>query len=418
MISLIWQYLNRSKCLRINIIGGVKIKIKLIIPFAFIIIFVLSGCENVNLDELSDEDLERISDKAVVCNKPYIRVGMECCLDQNDNKICDRDERELTPEEKEKEEKSVETTQIQTKQQSGKIIKIFEGDTIGGFDIWEEKIVFHATTEPKKNSFQSAIYLYDIPTNELKRITYDPSSKRNPLIYKDLIFWNDERFADNNIFMYNISSGKEKSLFERLWIFDNFEDILFVLDGFSGRWHLKFLGENKNIELPLEFKDMDYYNIYDNKIMLTKQDFLTQTLNIFYYDILTNKIIQITNNTLDEKNPNIYKNKIVWSDNRNGKDNFDIYLYDLDTKKETQITSQQDTNELSPLIYGDYIVYQKSGIERSIHLYNVKTKEDKKLPVKAGLISEKPLKIYNNKVVWRTCKDDWCADEELYIYII
>ncbi|MBS3159871.1 hypothetical protein J4436_03720 [Candidatus Woesearchaeota archaeon] len=27
-----------------------------------------------------------------VCNEPYIQVGSECCLDQNKNKICDRDE--------------------------------------------------------------------------------------------------------------------------------------------------------------------------------------------------------------------------------------------------------------------------------------------------------------------------------------
>jgi len=325
---------------------------------------------------------------------------------------------------KETEEKPVETTEntkIRTKQQSGQIIKIFEDDTISDFDIWGDKIVFLGGGK----KYDWAIYLYDIPTKELKRITYDSSSKRTPLIYNDLIFWNDERFADNNIFVYNLSSGKEKSIFQRLWVFDNFEDILFVLDGFSGRWYLKFLDENKNIDLPVEFKDMDYYNIYDNKIMLTKShgsisttDYVIPLRNILYYDFLANKFVQVTNNTLDEKDPHIYKNKIVWSDNRNGKFNYDVYLYDLDTKQETQITSQQDTNELYPSIYGDYIVYLKSGKEKDIYLYNIETKEEKKIPEKAGLISEKPLKIYDNKVVWRTCKDDWCADEELYLYII
>jgi hypothetical protein len=29
----------------------------------------------------------------VTCNKPYIKVGKECCLDINDNAICDRDEK-------------------------------------------------------------------------------------------------------------------------------------------------------------------------------------------------------------------------------------------------------------------------------------------------------------------------------------
>ena len=30
--------------------------------------------------------------KAVTCNKPYILVGTDCCLDQNNNSICDKDE--------------------------------------------------------------------------------------------------------------------------------------------------------------------------------------------------------------------------------------------------------------------------------------------------------------------------------------
>ncbi|MEK6983879.1 MAG: hypothetical protein AABX33_04865 [Nanoarchaeota archaeon] len=310
---------------------------------------------------------------------------------------------------------------IEPEQKNGKIVKIFEDDTISDFDIWGDKIVFLGGGK----KYDWAIYLYDIPTNELKRITYDSSSKRTPLIYNDLIFWNDERFVDNNIFMYNISSGKEKSLFQRLWVFDNFEDTLFVLDGFSGRWYLKFLEEDKSIDLPEEFKDMDYYNIYDNKIMLTKShgtistvDYVIPLRNILYYNFLANKFVQVTNNTLDEKYPHIYKNKIVWSDNRNGKFNYDIYLYDLDTKQETQITSQQDTNELYPLIYGDYIVYLKSGKEKSIYLYNIKTKKEIKIPEKASLIGEKPLKIYDNKVLWHTCKEDRCEDEELYLYII
>lgn len=60
---------------------------------------ILIGCEDVDLSQVSDEDLERISDKAVVCNDPYIRLGTGCCLDQNANNICDNDEIEALPEE-------------------------------------------------------------------------------------------------------------------------------------------------------------------------------------------------------------------------------------------------------------------------------------------------------------------------------
>ena len=57
------------------------------------IILFLIGCENIDLSKVSDEDLERVSEQAIKCEKPYIRFGTSCCLDQNDNKICDRDEK-------------------------------------------------------------------------------------------------------------------------------------------------------------------------------------------------------------------------------------------------------------------------------------------------------------------------------------
>jgi len=65
-----------------------KITIMLI---AFLSLFLV-GCENLDLKQVSDADLERISEKAIICNDPYMRVGVECCLDGNNNNICDRDE--------------------------------------------------------------------------------------------------------------------------------------------------------------------------------------------------------------------------------------------------------------------------------------------------------------------------------------
>jgi len=68
-------------------------------------VLIISACDQIDISKLSDEDLARISEQAIVCNEPYIRYAAECCLDTNDNKICDRDERELTSDEKEKEDK-------------------------------------------------------------------------------------------------------------------------------------------------------------------------------------------------------------------------------------------------------------------------------------------------------------------------
>jgi hypothetical protein len=58
-------------------------------------LLIFTGCDNVDLDKVSDKDLERISNKTVVCNAPYIRIGTSCCLDNNNNKICDEDENSI-----------------------------------------------------------------------------------------------------------------------------------------------------------------------------------------------------------------------------------------------------------------------------------------------------------------------------------
>ena len=51
--------------------------------FICLILLFLVGCSNqVETDE-------------IVCNEPYIRFGADCCLDENNNKVCDNDE-ELT----------------------------------------------------------------------------------------------------------------------------------------------------------------------------------------------------------------------------------------------------------------------------------------------------------------------------------
>jgi len=71
-------------------------KKELLIGFLLLSLLILAGCGEIDVSELSDKDLARISEKAVVCNKPYIRVGMECCLDENDNNICDEDETKKT----------------------------------------------------------------------------------------------------------------------------------------------------------------------------------------------------------------------------------------------------------------------------------------------------------------------------------
>lgn len=55
---------------------------KFLVGAAIFTVLLSSGCIQPEVEE------------KIVCNKPYILVGGECCLDQNGNKICDLDEDE------------------------------------------------------------------------------------------------------------------------------------------------------------------------------------------------------------------------------------------------------------------------------------------------------------------------------------
>ena len=61
-----------------------KNKKLIFIGLSLLLVLFISGCGTGEVVK----DIEN----QVVCNKPYILVGTECCLDQNDNSICDTDE--------------------------------------------------------------------------------------------------------------------------------------------------------------------------------------------------------------------------------------------------------------------------------------------------------------------------------------
>jgi len=63
------------------------------VALTLILLVLLVGCENIDVSRISDSDLERIADKAIVCNAPYMRFASGCCIDQDGNKICDIDEK-------------------------------------------------------------------------------------------------------------------------------------------------------------------------------------------------------------------------------------------------------------------------------------------------------------------------------------
>lgn len=45
-------------------------------------------CLDINENKICDNDEKQLN----ICQKPYIQIGLNCCIDGNDNSICDKDE--------------------------------------------------------------------------------------------------------------------------------------------------------------------------------------------------------------------------------------------------------------------------------------------------------------------------------------
>jgi beta propeller repeat protein len=212
----------------------------------------------------------------------------------------------------------------------------------GSFVVWNENIIDNG-----KSNWE--IFLYDLSMdtdgdtipNYLDsdtgssdpakiRITNNASAQMEPEIYGDKIVWEDDRFGNFDIFMYDLSVDSDD------------DDILNYLD------------PDDDNDLTLDINDTDS----------------------------DPAMIRITDNPSHQEKPSIYGNKIVWVDKRYG--NQDIFIYDLISESEAIIVGHKETGEPKyrpkqdyPKIYGNYVVWQDDRfINYEIYLYNLSTDSD------------------------------------------
>jgi len=87
--------------------------------FLFAVVLI-TACEEITVSPTSED--------AIVCDSPYIRHGTGCCLDKNDNQICDNDEKSI-----EKDTKTQQLTRADLMLEIGKIINFHQPEIEGTF---------------------------------------------------------------------------------------------------------------------------------------------------------------------------------------------------------------------------------------------------------------------------------------------
>jgi beta propeller repeat protein len=193
---------------------------------------------------------------------------------------------------------------------------------------------------------QADVYLLNISSNVISRITEDAAFQNYPDIHKNKIVWQDYRNAAINsynadIYLYDLLNGQTMQITT-----DS------SYQTFPAIWENLIVWE-------------DYRNAHTD----------TTNADIYLYDLLTNQEIQITSDPSAQLNPDIWEDKIVWEDYRNGV--CDIYMYDLSTNTERAI-SNFNAYKAYPVIYRNWIVWQdyRNGAYADIYGFNLITNQE------------------------------------------
>ncbi len=120
----------------------------LILGIILISLVFISACDDissVNLKNISEEDVNKI----IVCKEPYIRFAASCCLDKNNNKICDNDEFKNNKEQSDTE--IIKEDEFEDQEEfTAKLISITGGDFVPSAGYYEGKLILSDITTGKE----------------------------------------------------------------------------------------------------------------------------------------------------------------------------------------------------------------------------------------------------------------------------
>lgn len=187
-------------------------KLKYLTLFLVIFIFLISACATQPATQPTQP----------VCNKPYILVGNDCCLDKDDNGICDKDESEKEIEEKPNVEiKKEEVKEVSDEEKLEQVAKRFGVLTNGN----EYSDLYDILTPERRKSIskENFIKLYPLQYGEniyrsviLNKI--DIEGEDVGFAYYDLVWANGYQETSGNYYFKKVDGE---------WYFDGFSSTVY-----------------------------------------------------------------------------------------------------------------------------------------------------------------------------------------------
>lgn len=231
----------------------------------------------------------------------------------------------------------------------------------------------------KENKIESplqkdTIYSMDFASNTTRLVSVSPGpfhtySFRPPLsLSGSAIVWSE--FGRNNIFYYNLSSGKETALTSDGSAPDVQRENAFpALDGDRMVWS----------------KRKPFGSAYDHDIV--------------FLNLSTGVGRDICSQVGDQIDPDLYGQRIVWTDTRNEEGGGDIYLYDMDTGIETPVCTEKGLQQ-RPRVSNESIVWMdfRDGTP-AVYLYTISSGREKQIN-RDNFVADAPL-LSGNLAVWQ-----------------
>ena len=206
-------------------------------------------------------------------------------------------------------------------------------------------------------------YMYDFITGEEK-----PISKYGPMHGDNIVVMKSE-----DIYVYNLSAETEiPVLVGQAGLRSDaaiYGDRVVWQDGRNGNWDIYMydLSTGKETRVTDDPGDQKEPQIYGGKIVW--HDDRNGNWDIYMYDVETGEETQITDNSAPQLEPDVYGNIIVWQGK--GSTGSGIYMYNLSTGETIQITDAPGTQR-NPEIHGRRIVWEGScGGYLNIYAYEI-----------------------------------------------
>ena len=293
-------------------------------------------------------------------------------------------------------------------------------------DIWGDRIVWEDYRNDPTGVWgvpeyrNSDIYMYDLSTGETIRLTDHTSAQIKPSIWENYVVWEDYRHGNADIYYMDLNTMTEHRvtshasdqisprinngrivwldyrgpdhMFGDIYMYDIQEEETLVIS--DGRFRKASPDIYGDIVVWTDYRNY-WAGIYD-----------TMKADIYMYDLTTGEESPLVEEDIHQRNPSIYMDTVTWIEYDGEKNN--IYMKQIGENK--TLVSAEPSNEESPRIYGNRIVYNEryyeggTQVHGAIWLYNIlegtKTRLAKvDVGEVQGVVARFPA-IYQDRVIW------------------